>query len=749
MTPSAVVAQDKAFIITDIEVRGIERVEKGTVLSYIPMRSGERFEPARDSGRLIRALYETELFDDVTLLRDDGVLIVDVSERPSIAEVEVEGNDALPQEQMDDTLRAIGLAKGRIFKRSVLDNLATELRQVYFSRGQYGTIVDSSVEELDRNRVNVKIDVNEGAVAKISHVNIVGNKAFDEKTLLGLLDSGDSGLNPFSSRDEYSRAKLSADTEKLRAWYLDRGYLKFDIPSTQVTISPDKRDINITINIEEGESYRVGDIEYGGEDLGISDEQLAELMVMEVGDVYSRKLMTETNSAIVDRLGEDGYAFARVDVIPDLDDSANTVGLKIDIRQGKRVYVRRIDFSGQNRTHDEVLRREMRQVEGGRFSPLALSRSKTRLERLPYIERVNITTPRVPGSEDLVDILVNATEGPSGSFGAGAGFGSDGFVFNLNFTQENLFGTGERLALSFDNSRSQNSFSLSHTDPYYTADGISRNIRAFIRETDTSEFSSTATFVLDSYGAKVQYGVPLSEFSTFSFGVGYENVKAITTVDKSDEITMFLEEFGDEYDLFDITLGYTHDTRDRTVFATRGARNSLSLEVTTPNSDLSYVKLGYNFEYFRPLSERYTLSLSSRINYGEGEDGLDSLPFFRRYFAGGIQSVRGYRRNTLGDVDSNGDAEGGDFRTLGSLELIFPPPFVESPGATRLSVFTDFGNVFPDVSDFNTDELRGSVGLAFVWLAPIGPLTFSYAEPFNDRPGDSIDNFQFTIGSVF
>ena len=406
-------------------------------------------------------------------------------------------------------------------------------------------------------------------------------------------------------------------------------------------------------------------------------------------------------------------------------------------------------FNGQNRTNDNVLRREMRQMEGSRFSPLALQRSQTRLQRLPYIERVAISTPRVPGSDDLVDIAVNVSEGASGSFGAGAGYGSDGFIFNINFTQENLFGTGERLALSFDNSTSQDNFSISYTDPYYTPDGISRNVRAFIKKTDTSKLTSTANYILDSYGAKVRYGVPLSEFSTFSFGLGYERVSAIRTDESSDEVIDFIDNFGSEYDLFDISLGYTRDTRNRTVFATSGTRNSLSLEATAPNSDLSYIKLGYNFEYFRPITDRYTLSFSARINYGEGEEGLETLPFFRRYFAGGIQSVRGYRRNSLGALDSQGNARGGDFRTLGTLEIIFPPPFIETAGSTRLSLFTDFGNVFDDVSDFDADELRGSYGLSFVWLAPIGPLTFSVSETYNDAPGDNRQSPQFTIGSIF
>ncbi len=742
----------RPFIINDIEVRGIERVEKGTVLSYLPVRAGERFEQGRDSSRVIRALYETELFQDISLFHNNGVLIVEVAERPSIASVDVDGNSVLPQEQMDETLRDIGLAPGRIFRRSVLDNLETEVRQVYFSRGQYGTRVTSNVRELDNNRVDVSIDIVEGAVAKISHVNIVGNRAYDEDKLLDLLASGVAGLNPFSSRDEYSRAKLEADTETIRAWYLDRGYLRFEIPSTQVTISPDKRDINITMNIEEGEQYRVGDISFTDRSEILTDTELRSLMAMSTGDVYSRKLMTQSNSAIADRLGEDGFAFARVDVIPNINDTDKTVDLNLNIEPGKRVYVRRIVFNGQNRTNDDVLRREMRQMEGSRFSPLALNRSQTRLQRLPYIERVAISTPRVPGSDDLIDIAVNVSEGASGSFGAGAGYGTDGFIFNINFTQENLFGTGERLALSFDNSTSQDNFSISYTDPYYTADGISRNVRAFIKKTDTSQLSSTANYILDSYGAKVRYGVPVSEFSTFSFGLGYEKVTAIQTDESSVEVRDFIDDFGSEYDLFDVTLGYTRDTRDRTVFATSGTRNSLSLEVTTPNSDLSYVKVGYNFEYFRPITDRFTLAFSSRINYGEGEEGLEKLPFFRRYFAGGITSVRGYRSNSLGvtgSEDSQGNAQGGDFRTLGTLEIIFPPPFIETAGATRLSLFTDFGNVFSDVSDFDVDELRGSYGLSFVWLAPIGPLTFSISDTYNDDPGDSLQNPQFTIGSIF
>ena len=754
--PAKLVAQDTEFEVGNIVVRGNEAIATGDVLRNLPIRSGEIFR-SNDSSRLIRALYNTELFDDVSLARDGSTLIVEVAERPTIAFIEIVGNKDLPSDQLNETLEDIGLATGRIFRRFVLDNLETELRQVYFSRGQYDTRVVSSVEELERNRVSVKIDIEESEVALISHMNIVGNEDFNEEELLKILESGTPGLNPFGSRDQYSRAKLAADTEALRAWYFDRGYLRFDITSTQVTISPDKKDINITINIDEGERFNIGEIDLAGleDEVGIAEEELVGLVRLQPGEIYSRRLMTQSSSAISDRLGEAGYAFADVNVVPELDDDTGTVDLQYVVDSGKRVYVRRIFFNGQDRTQDEVLRREMRQLEGSRFSPVALNRSQTRLQRLPYIERVSIATPRVPGSEDLVDIAVNVQEGSSGSFGAGAGFGSDGVVLNINFTQENLFGSGERLAVAFDNSTSQDSFSVSYTDPYYTNDGISRNIRLFLRQTDTGNFESTSNFILDSYGARVRFGVPISEFSTFSLGFGYERVAVISTAGSLPFVTEFIEDEGSDHDLFDIRLGYTHDTRNRTIFATRGARNSLSFEATTPNSDLTYIKLGYGFEIFHPINRALTLGFSTQIDYGEGEEELGSLPFFRRFFAGGIQSVRGYRRNTLGPQeegpDGDSDAVGGDLRTTGSLELIFPPPFVGANGATRLSLFTDFGNVFSDASDFATEDLRGSFGISFVWLAPIGPLTFSYAETFNDDdvPDDSRQEFQFTIGSIF
>ena len=512
------------------------------------------------------------------------------------------------------------------------------------------------------------------------------------------------------------------------------------------------------------------------------------LISVEPGDVFARKDIVASSNAITDRLGQEGFAFAEVDVLPDIDDAGNEVALSFVVRPGKRVYVRRIVFTGQYKTRDEVLRREMRQLEGSRFSPALVNRSRIRLQRLPFMQSVSIRTPRVPGSDDQVDLEVTVEEGPSGSFSAGVGYGSDNSAtVNLAFNQDNLFGTGESLQFSFDTSSSQRQLSLSVRDPYFTDDGISRTVSAFIRERDADE-TRTSKYDASTRGASVSFGVPLSEFSTFRVGGGYERTEVSETAGTPIDIERFLADEGDTYDLFDVSLGFSYDTRNRTVFATRGALNRLTLEVVAPGSDLTYYKLGYGLEYFRPITERYTFSTTLRVDGGAGYGDFETLPFFKRYFAGGVRTLRGYRTGSLGprdrvivnerdgegnslDTDGNrlfdeegvridpaavpslavreANAAGGDFRTLGTAEVIFPPPFVEEPGATRFSLFTDFGNVYRDVGDFDLEEFRGAYGVAFVWLSPVGPLTFSLAYPYNDREGDRKQEFQFTIGSIF
>lgn len=738
------------FVISDIIVEGNERIDLGTILTYLPIQERDRFLPREDSARILRTLYETGLFSDVVIKRrGSNSLLVVVEERPAIGSISINGNKKIDTEELNKSLRQADIALGRVYNRSILETVQRELRRVYFSSGNYGSQIDIQVDELERNRVALNINIVEGAVARIEHINIVGNESFDDDTLLDLLQSSEKKINPFSSADEYSQVKLAADIESLRSFYQDRGYIRFEVDSTQVSISPDKRDIFIVINIREGERYALGDIKLDG-DVDIESDELRALIKVSEGDVFARKDIVRSSNAINDRLGQDGYAFANVDVLPDIDDESRQVGLTFAIKPGKRVYVRRIIFSGQYKTRDEVLRREMRQLEGSRFSPALVNRSRVRLQRLAFMQSVSIRTPRVPGTDDQVDLEVTVQEGQSGSFSAGLGIGSDGgSTVNLAFQQDNLFGTGESLQFSFDKSKTTRQLSLSFRNPYFSKDGISRTVGAFIRETDTSNASSTLRYLASTRGANVRFGVPLSEFSTFRIGLGYERTELGTTGETPDEINNFIEEEGDSFNIYDVNLGFTYDTRNRTVFATKGTVNRLTLEAATPGSDYTYYKLGYGFEFFRPINERYTFSTSMRVDSGYGYGDFETLPFFNRYFAGGVRTLRGYRSGSLGPRDSNSYAAGGDFRTLGTVEVIFPPPFVEEPGATRFSVFTDFGNVFEDRNSFDVDEFRGSYGLAFVWLSPVGPLTFSWSNPYNDQEGDKTHNFQFTIGSIF
>ncbi|MBX2837233.1 MAG: outer membrane protein assembly factor BamA [Gammaproteobacteria bacterium] len=737
------------FIVADIVVEGNESIDLGTILTYLPVRERDRFNPSRDSARALRALYDTGLFSDVVIKRrGNNVLVVTVEERPAIGSIEISGNKKIPTDELQNSLRQADIALGRVYNRSILQTVERELRRVYFSAGNYGMQIDVDVEELERNRVALNIDIDEGAVAKIRHINIVGNKAFEENRLLALLQSDEDPFWPFSSADEYSQVKLAADIETLRSFYQDRGYIRFDVDSTQVSISPDKRDIFVVINIREGDLYTVRDVALSG-DVDVSEEELRAKIDVQPGDVFARKDIVRSNTAITDRLGQDGYAFAEVDVIPSINDETKDVGLTFVVKPGKRVYVRRINFIGQYKTRDETLRREMRQLEGSRFSPALVNRSRVRLQRLPYIQSVSIRTPRVPGSDDQVDLEVTVKEGPSGSFSAGFGYGTEGASVNLSFSQENLFGTGQSLQFSFDNSDTTRQLSLSFRDPYFTDDGISRTVRAFIRETDTTEADSLSRYLSSTRGANVNFGVPLSEFSTIRLGGGYERTEIGTTAGTPDDINAFIDREGEIFDAFHLNLGFSYDTRNRTVFATDGSINRFNAEISVPGSDYTYTKLGYNFEVYHPITERYTFSTTIRIDSGAGYGDYSSLPFFKRYFAGGIRTLRGYQSGSLGPQDSLGNAAGGDFRTLGTVEVIFPPPYVEEPGATRFSLFTDFGNVFKNPDSFDVDEFRASYGLAFVWLSPVGPLTFSLAYPYNDKPGDKDDPFQFTIGTIF
>ncbi|MEX0606904.1 MAG: outer membrane protein assembly factor BamA [Halofilum sp. (in: g-proteobacteria)] len=739
-----------AFTVEEIEVRGAERISVGTVLNYLPVLSGETFGPS-DAPRAIRALYDTGLFQDVELAREDGSLVVRVEERPAIAEINLEGDFTMDEEQLRQSLSEIGLDRGRTFNRSLLERVERELKRQLFSRGKYGMEFETEVRDLERNRVAIDITIREGKTARIRQVKVLGNETFDDDTLKDLMESGiPSRLALFSSADEYSRAKLEGDIEAIRSHYLDRGFAEFAIASSQVTITPDKKDIYLTIVVDEGERYRIGDIELDGE-FPVDREELRAQIQASSGDVFSRRALTESRNAIADRLAQDGYSFARINVVPQVNESEQRVDVRFFVEPGQRVYVRRITFSGHRSTDDNVYRREMRQLEGARYSPNLVDRSQVRLQRLPQVQDARTETNRVAGTDDQVDLNYALTERRTGSLSLSAGVSStEGLIFSGSVRQQNLFGSGRDLMFRIDTSESNRQFVVSYTNPYHTDWGVSRTLQVRYRESDPDDILDTADYYSDSASVGVDYGIPISEYSRLNAGIALEGTRIQTTDSTPDQINDFIDVHGAQYGFLEGSLAWTHDTRNRTIFAETGALNRISLDATLPSSDLEFYKLNYRFEGYMPVTDRVVASLSGDIGYGDGYGEQDDLPFFRHYYAGGIRSVRGYKGASLGPrYGDSDDATGGDFRTVGTFELTFPPPMAPESGQTRLSLFYDFGNVFADVGDYETGELRSSAGISFNWRSPIGPLSFSFAEPINPEPEDETETFQFTIGTLF
>ncbi len=734
--------------LTDIQVNGLQRISEGTVFTYLPIDVGDQFDKA-SSPRLIRSLYQSGLFDDIKLGIDGSVLVVQVSERPSIHEVTFSGNKDINSEQLEEALTKAKLTKGRVFNQATLENMERELRQQYLARGKYNAQIEAEVIELGNNQVDIKMNISEGVVSKIRRVNIVGNKAFTESKLTKEFNSGVPSWWAFlSSKDEYAQPKLQGDLESLRSFYLDRGHLNFNVDSTNVTITPDKRDMYITINIDEGDVYNVSEVKLRG-DLILDEADLLKVLRVSKGEVFSRAALTRSSTLLEDKLGAEGYAFARVAVVPEVDTETNQVGLTFVMESGQKVYVRRINFHGNYKTRDEVFRREMRQLEGSWYSSPNVKRSRVRLQRLGFVESVNIEKTRVPGRSDLVDLDITVTERLSGSFSVGAGLSQNqGFLFNLGLKQDNAFGTGNRLNLDFNNSSANTVYSIGYTNPYYTVDGISRGFSAFYRTTDSAE-NSVASYLSDRYGVSVNYGIPLTEYDRLSFSLGYQKNTIQTTNRTPTEITDFLEENGDSYDLYILNSTYTHDTRDRTVFATEGNLQRLRLELSIPGSDLDYYKVSYRNQWLKPISDTYTFSIRGDLSYGEGTSGTSDLPFFEKYYAGGINSVRGYESNSLGPLTSTNAPFGGNMRVLTSAEIFFRAPFAKDNPSVRMGLFVDAGNVFSSVDDFSESTLRTSAGVSFEWLSPVGPLTFSLARALNEEKDDKTQRFQFSIGGGF
>jgi outer membrane protein insertion porin family len=766
-------AHADAFIVSSIKIEGLQRLPDGTLLNYLPIAVGDPIDDNQIT-YAISELYKTGFFADVKFFRDDDVLVVRVKERPSIADVKFSGNSDIDDDALKDALTNIGVTRGQIYNRSLLEKLTLELERVYFSQGKYGVKINTKVTDLDQNRVDIDITISEGKVALIKHINIVGNDVYDDDTLLDELESGvPSGWVPFSSADEYSKPKLNGDLEKIRSYYLDRGYIKFNIESTQVALTPDKQDIYITINVTEGDRYKISSSDLTGE-MVVNRQTMQSQILTRQGMYFSRSLMTTSKKRLEDMVGRIGYAFAEVKITPVIDDEKKEVALTYHVIPGEKVYVRRIDIFGNDSTQDQVYRREMRLMEGSILASDLLERSKTRIQRLPYVETVNVESVPVPGTNNQVDLKVTVEEKLAGSFNIGAGFSqTQGLLFNVGLTQENLFGTGKRLALNINTDRANTIYSAAYTNPYYTIDGISRSVSVSFRQRDSAE-ELINNYETNSGDINISYGIPLSEFNTISLGYGLSQIKITpSAINPSEDVKRFLEENDNDTLFNSVTLNtsFSHDTRNRTVFATAGSQQTIAMNMTVPGSDLEYYKVSYITNTYIGVTSATTLLLRSNLAYGDGYGKTSALPFFERYFAGGIRTVRGFESNSLGPRDPvSGYAVGGNMRVTAGADYIFPIPFVEKPpSSVMLSAFYDIGNVFLDnyhtynaavgTDGFQADQLRSSVGLSFVWISPIGPLRFSYAETLDDvsssgtgQPddyGDRLRAFQFSIGSFF
>ena len=736
------------FRVEDIRVDGLQRISPGTVFNFLPVQVGDEFTE-HESETTIRSLYKSGYFKMVELRREGGVLAVIVQERPAISSIDIKGNEDIESEPLLDSLKDIGLAEGNVFDRSLLEKVELELERQYYSRGKYGVKIETTVTPLERNRVDILIDVSEGAVAKIREINIVGNQVYDDETLLDQLEqSTPNWLSFYSKDDQYSKQELAADLETLRSWYQDRGYIKFNVDSTQVSITPDKKDIYITINITEGQLYKVREIKLSG-DLVIAPEELFPMFRINAGEVFSRKRVTDTVTRISDRLGNEGYAFANVNTVPDVNEKTREVDLTFFVDPGKRVYVRRVNFAGNTKTRDEVLRQEMRQMEGGWFSAEKVERSRARLQRTGFFEEVNVETPAVPASTDQVDVDYSVTEQPSGSVSVGLGFAqSSGVILNGSISQDNFFGTGRRVDASINNSSVTKVFSGSYTNPYYTVDGISRGFGASFRETNADE-ADLSNYSTDSYGVNVTYGFPLSEHNFFRFTISADSLKLKNTEFSSREVREFVADHGEDFKSLSLSSSLGHDTRNRRIFPSQGGERRISVDAKVPGSELEYYKIDLRIQEFVPLTKLFIFNAKLDIGYGDGYGDFDNLPFFANYFAGGVRSVRGWEDFSLGPRDDENDPLGGSFKTVGNLQIVFPPPFLTDSNSVRLSTFYDIGNVFPGAEDFETSDLRMSVGLGLTWLSPVGPLAISIAQPLNDKSGDDVQKIQFTLGAGF
>lgn len=743
-------AMAAAFTVKDIRVDGLQRISAGTVFNLLPIKAGDTLGDGQ-AKTIIQTLYDARYFDDVKLDEIDGVLVITVKERPAISTIEFVGNDDLDSEQLLMSLRQIGFSEGQVFQKSILEQVELELKQQYFNRGKYSVEIDSTITPLSRNRVAIRVSVYEGGVATIAGINIVGNTVYKQDDLLDSFASKTGGLlSRLTSNNQYSKQKLGADLETLRSFYLDHGFADFKVESTQISITPDSKSIFITINISEGQHYRIKEVRLAG-NLIAPEAELFKLITIEEESEFSRKEISATTKLLTDRIGDEGYAFANVNAIPEIDRENKEVSLTFFVDPGQRVYVRRINITGNHKTRDEVLRREFRQQESAWMSTSDVALSRSRVKRLGYFSEVDVETLPVAGTNDQVDLAVNVVEQSSGNLSAGLGFSqSQGLLFNANITQNNFLGSGKHLRFGFNNSNVNTVYSLGVTDPFTTIDGISQSLDGYLRKTDTTR-ANLAVFNTDIWGATWKFGIPISENNRITLGLGYENTLLKVNNNAAQRYQDFINVEGKDFSAYSFSLGWSSDSRDSAILPSEGSYQSLTAEVTIPGSNLEYYKVRYRASAFWPITRSKSLvfKLGTNLGFADSFGSTSEFPFFQNFYAGGIRSVRGYQANTLG-FKENGQALGGNLLVTGGAELIFPVPFVNKTlKSFRLSSFIDIGNVYDVRESFDSKLLRGSAGLSVIWLSPFGALSFSWAQPFRAQADDITQSFQFSLGTTF
>ncbi len=754
------------FVIKDMNIEGLQRTEPGTVFNYLPVQVGDTMTEDKSS-EAIKSLYRTGFFKDVRIEADQDILLITVQERPSIADIQFSGNKAFQSDKLKEGMKGIGLAEGQIYDKSKLEFAEQEIKKQYLAQGKYTATVKTSASPLERNRVAIRFDIEEGIVSRIKEINVVGNQLYTKSDVTSEFELKTTNwLSWWYKDDQYSKQKLTSDLEKLKSFYMNRGYLEFSIDSTQVSITPDKEDVYITINISEGPKYKVSDVKLAGDLQQVPEGELQNLIKIKKDDIFNREKITESTKGMNARLGNDGFAFSNVNAIPEINKEDHTASFTFFVDPGRKVYVRRIDIEGNERTRDDVIRREFRQVESGWYAADKIDRSKVRLNRTQFFSDVNIETPAVPGSTDQVDLKVKVTERNTGSIMFGAGLSSsEGLVGSFNVTQANFLGTGDRVSAQINTGSVNKTYSLSVTKPFYTPEGISLGYDVYRRDVNTSSLN-VVTYNTSSYGAGIRFGVPLSEKNAISYGLTLDNTE-VSALSESSPVRyqQYCQKVsgsssGCTMNSLTASLGWSIDSRDDILFPKKGELRRVSGEIATPGLDLQIYKLSLQETWYKDVTKDLTVMLNGQFGYANSYGGKE-FPFYKNFYVGGVNTVRGYAQGSIGPVCLVGDTScgsntstsnmfmGGNKQIVMNAELFMPVPFIKNNNQFRLSAFIDAGNVYSLDQSVVLGDLRYSAGMGVLWVSPFGPLKLVYAKPFNNQSTDKTESIQFQMGQQF